>query len=379
MPTPIRDRTPTATRRTAALGDPRQPVDRDQASWHHAWMEVHLNPFSTLLARERINPAPRKVENQHIPKDGWSSSATHEPAALDLRALRQTVSQQKPEDALEPFQPILNTVKISPEKKATPVPTEVLERAQKYLDRGDRGAAYLTLYQELGNEQILIQTGITTYTGFWGSGALTGNSLAQRDGGERYQTPLDDFSVEIAQATIDAVRKDLENGGTGRLSDDQFQSADRQVWKDKGMPELFPGNVQFMDFWNHEEEHSGAFFSRGTVNMIGAGMRSMVPNTSLFGLNQDGRNLNSLVGKRPAEFEGDPDYTIHGGEKDRFLTVVDNRTGFIEAFWDKRPRITGGLIPLRQLPNKPLDKNSPEYQQRKKLYEQLGANRHRPA
>lgn len=203
--------------------------------------------------------------------------------------------------------------------------------------------------------------------------------MAQRDGGDRYTTKLDDFSVEIAQATIDAIRKDLDKGGTGRLTDDGFQSADRKVWADKAMPELFPGNVQFMDFWNHEGDHGEAFFSHSTLSMIGAGARAMVPNTSFLGLNQDGRNLNSLVGKRPAEFENDPNYTIHGGDKDRFLTVVDNKTGFVEAFWDKHPRIAGGWIPMRQLPNKPLDKNSPEYQQRKKLYEDLGANRHRPA
>lgn len=297
-------------------------------------------------------------------RDGW------EPGA------RGVEPERTPE--LPPFQPLRNTVRISEEKRRTKVPLEVLDRAQAYLDRGDRGAAYLTLYQELGNEQILIQTGITTYTGFWGSGALTGNSLAQRDGGERYNTLLDDFSVEIAQATLDAVRQDLERGGTGRLSDDQFQSADREVWKRKGMPELFPGNVQFMDFWNHQG-HQEAFFSHSTVTMIGAGLRALVPNTSLFGLNEDGRNLNSLVGKRPAEFEGDPDFTIHGEAKDRFLTVVDNRTGFIEAFWDRSPRIVGGWLPLRQIANEPIAKDSPEYRQRKTLYESLGANRHRPA
>lgn len=341
-------------------------------------MEVQLNPFSALVSREKVKKTPQSVDAQQVPGDSWSRGGAPEPAAMDPRALEQAVRQQETADQLEPFQPILNTVKISPEKKSTRVPAEVLERAQKYLDRGDRGAAYLTLYQELGNEQILIQTGITTYTGFWGSGALTGNSLAQRDGGERYNTPLDDFSVEIAQATIDAVRQDIEKGGTGRLTDDQFQTADRQVWKEKSMPELFPGNVQFMDFWNHEGQGE-AFFSPGTLNMIGAGLRSLVPNTSFLGLNQDGRNLNSLVGKRPAEFAGDPNYTIHGGEEDRFVTVVDNRTGFIEAFWDKRPRIAGGLVPLRQLPDQALDKGSPEYQQRKKLYQELGANRHRPA
>lgn len=69
---------------------------------------------------------------------------------------------------------------------------------------------------------------------------------------------------------------------------------------------------------------------------------------------------------------------IHGGDKDRFITMVDNKTGFIEAFWDKRPRIAGHL-PLRQIANKPMAEDSPEYRQRKKLYEELVANRHRPA
>lgn len=348
-------------------------------------MEVNFSLISGVFggaSKKAPVPASSAQQAPEI-RDGWAPSnpSTSAPTA-DLAALKRVSLPQSEVVAMDepgPFQPILNTVKVSPEKSTTPVPVEVLDRAQKYLDRGDRGAAYLTLYQELGNEQILIQTGITTYTGFWGSGALTGNHMAQRDGGDRYNTKLDDFSVEIAQATIDAIRKDIEKGGTGRLKDDDFQTADRKVWADKRMPELFPGNVQFMDFWNHEGDHGEAFFSHSTMSMIGAGMRALVPNTSFLGLNQDGRNLNSLAGKRPAEFANDPNYTIHGGDKDRFITVVDNKTGFIEAFWDKRPRIAGGWVPMRQLPNVPLDKNSPEYQQRKKLYEDLGANRHRPA
>lgn len=351
-----------------------------------AKVDIHLRPTFGAPASSRPRPAlaPGRPSEADAPSEGWSSSASSmESTPLAnrwaVRQATQSVSTSASSDSLEPFQPLHNAVKVDDAKRSTPVPSEVLEKAQAYLDRGDRGAAYLTLYQELGNEQILIQTGITTYTGFWGSGALTGNSLAQRDGGSRYDTQLDEFSVDIAQATIDVIRRDLENGGTGRLTDDQFQSADRQVWKDKAMPELFPGNVQFMDFWNHDDDHQTAFFSPSTLSMAGAGLRALVPNTSFLGLNKDGRNLNSLAGKRPAEFADDPNFTIHGGDEDRFLTVVDNRTGFIEAFWDKRPRIAGGIIPLRQLPNKAIAKDSPEYQQRKKLYSDLGANRHRPA
>ncbi len=271
------------------------------------------------------------------------------------------------------YQPVLNTVKISAERARTPVSREVLERAQQLLDRGDRGGAYLELYRELGNEQILIQTQITTYTGLWGSGALQGNHLAQQEGGARYNLDLDQFSKEIAQATLDAIRADLDRGGTGRLSDDQFQSADRKVWADKDMPELFPGNVQFFDVWDHPED-PGAFFSRSSWNMVGVGARWMLPDPVRFGLEEDHRSISYRVGKRPAEFVGNPDYTLYGTEKDRFITVVDNRTGFVEAFWDNRPRV--GPMRVPQIPNRPLEAGSREARLRQKFYQDLGANQH---
>lgn len=280
---------------------------------------------------------------------------------------------QAEEAASRSYRPILDTVKISAERARTPVSREVLERAQQLLDRGDRGGAYLELYRELGNEQILIQTQITTYTGLWGSGALQGNHLAQQEGGSRYNLDLDQFSKEIAQATLDAIRADLDRGGTGRLSDDQFQSADRKVWADKGMPELFPGNVQFFDLWDHPEDR-GAFFSRSSWNMVGVGARWMLPDPVRFGLKEDHRSISYRVGKRPAEFVGNPDYTLYGGEKDRFITVVDNRTGFVEAFWDNRPRV--GPLRVPQIPNRPLEPGSREARLRQKFYQDLGANQH---
>jgi hypothetical protein len=253
-----------------------------------------------------------------------------------------------------------------------PVSRDCVERAQEKLNLGDRGGAYLELYREMGNEQLLIQTQITTYSGIWGSGALTGNHLAQQEGGERYDTPLDQFSHEIAQATIDAVRSDLEAGGNGRLSDSQLQTADRQVWKDKDMPELFPGNVQFVDFWNHEQgDRSEAIFSRSTWNMLGVGARW------LFNPLSDERNYGYLIGKRPAEFADDPRFEVRGGEKDRFLTVLDRETGFVECFFDKQPKV--GPVPIPQIPNQPIDPDSQEFARRQRLCADLGANGHQPA
>lgn len=314
-----------------------------------------------------VSPRPARsakpgVEAEVLPQDGGSLSA----AAGDV--LKESSSA---------YVPVLNPVKLTEQQRQTPVPMKVVERAQEMLDRGDRGGAYLTLYNELGNEQILIQAQITTYTGIWGSGALTGNNMARLDGGEKYNTQLDEFSTEIAQATIDAIRDDLKSGGSGRLSDDRFQSVDRSVWADKGMAHLFPGNIQFLDFWNHKKgERAAAIFARSNLNLVQAALRWLVPNTALLGLNQDLRNFSHYVGKRPSEFAGNPDYEIHGGPQDRFVTVVDKRTGFVEAFWDKKPKC--GLLPMPQLKDEPIQPDSPENRRRQELYSALGANRHAP-
>jgi hypothetical protein len=295
-------------------------------------------------------------------------------------AKRPTLSQVKNTNDtsnVAPARPetlLLQTVKITEAQKLTKVPTEVLEKAQELLDQGDRGGSYLTLYKELGNEQLLIQAQITTYTGIWGSGALTGNYMAQRDGGDKYNTKLDEFSTEIAQATINAIRKDLEAGGTGRVSDDDLQREDRAVWASKGMANLFPGNVQFADFWNHNDEDRTAFLSQGTWNVVGAAVRSRIPDTSLFGLNQDGRNVSHLIGKRPTEFENNPRYQVYDEPDSRFITVYDKQTNFVEAFWDKKPHVS--VLPMPQLPNEPLEPGSPAMLRRKTLYSSLGANRH---
>jgi len=130
------------------------------------------------------------------------------------------------------------------------------------------------------------------------------------------------------------------------------------------MAELFPGNSQMADFWNHDK---GAFFSQGTLNAAGIGLRLLTPDSPF--LNDDGRNVANLVGKRPAEYANNPNYTIHGGAGDRFITVIDKSNGFVEAFYDKQA--LGGVF---QLANKPLPTDSLAYYQRQQFYKFLGAN-----
>jgi hypothetical protein len=83
-----------------------------------------------------------------------------------------------------------------------------------------------------------------------------------------------------------------------------------------------------------------------------------------------GENYAAQAGKRPAEYVGNDNFKIYGGDKDRFITVIDKRTGFVEAFFDKTPKVTG----LVQIPNVPLNPQSTAYQQRQTFYQYLGAN-----
>lgn len=269
------------------------------------------------------------------------------------------------------FEPVLETIELTDEQKKKPVSREVLAKAQEQLDAGDRGGAYLTLYKELGSEQILAQTQITTYTGLWGSGAMAGNSKAKDLGGYLYSVPLDEFSSDIAQGTIDGIREDLDAGGTGRLTESQYRAVDRKVWKDKKMGSLFPGNVQFWDPWNHVKGDRAAIISRSTVSMAKVAARSLL---GMIGITGGALGLNTIlrVGKRPAEFAEDPNYETHGNEDTRFITVVDKRTGFVEAFWDNKPKF--GMMRVPQLDNKVIERDSPVFKQRNFLYDKLGAN-----
>jgi hypothetical protein len=331
---------------------------------------------AATLARKTVAASGPSREQQLATIDARIGELSKTWANARTPAQKQELSSLKAERAkLSPpvEGPLLNPV----QPKSGPVPRSVLDRAQAQLDAGDRGGAYLTLYKELGNEQLLVQAQITTYTGVWGSGALTGNAMAKTAAGERYQGTLDKFSHDIDQATIDAIRADLDKGGTGRLNDNQFQDVDRDVWKKRGMPELFPGNSQLGDFifGSHDFiDGAKAFFSKGTWSAMKVGMLKLMPDTSLFGINQNPQNMSRQVGKRPSEYANDSNFQVHGGPKDRFVTVVDKRTGHVECFWDRSPRM--GPLPLPQLPDEPLAKDSAGFKQRQTFYEFLGANRH---
>jgi hypothetical protein len=199
-----------------------------------------------------------------------------------------------------------------------------VDRMHARIMLNDRASAYLELYSATGSEQLLMQAQITTYSGAIGSLALVGNMLAKDMGGESYNVSLDQFSLEILVGTKD-VATEYVGRQVSLLTDNVLQDADQAVWASKGMGHLFPGNIQFADYLRHAdpEKAKSIFYSQGSINSLQMGTEFTMPFSDVAG-----------IGNRPADFAGRPGYSIvdDGG---RFISVVNDRAGSVELFWDK--------------------------------------------
>nr|CAA6814394.1 MAG: Unknown protein [uncultured Thiotrichaceae bacterium] len=151
---------------------------------------------------------------------------------------------------------------------------DVLDRMQARIQLNDRANAYLELYNATGEEQLVLQTQITTYTGAIGSMALVGNMLAKDANPEKYKLSLDQFSLDILQGTHDLARQ-FVGESVYNLDRNRLQDADHAVWASKGMGEHFPGNVQFVDYeWHNDPKLAKEIYnSQGTINSFTNGAR----------------------------------------------------------------------------------------------------------
>lgn len=93
---------------------------------------------------------------------------------------------------------------------------EHIDELSDYIAAGDRGGFYLRLYQLTGEKQVLIQASITTYSGVWGGMAVTGNYLAKLSAPENYQLTLDQFSMDIIEGTLRAIKTDIKDNAKSR-------------------------------------------------------------------------------------------------------------------------------------------------------------------
>jgi hypothetical protein len=211
--------------------------------------------------------------------------------------------------------------------------------------------------------------------------ALVGNMFAKDAGGTNYNLSLDQFSLDILKGTYDAVEQATTTGMTvGIMDRNFFQEADWNVWASKGMGHLFPGNIQFSDFEKHRDPELAKqlFSSRGAEISLRMGQEFAGFGPSLI----DG------IGSRPADFTYENGFrTIEGN---RFITVYDDTTGSIEAFWDKNIYLSqeewpsmlsqkqfGSLANIQQINNTPRSKNHFDYMAGNAIREYLQAgNKH---
>lgn len=207
-------------------------------------------------------------------------------------------------------QPIIIYDKVEPRTPTTQELADAAQRAQQRLDAGDRAGAYIELYKVTGNEQLLMQAQITTYSGAIGGMALEGNFRAKLANPEKYTLTLDQFSHEIDQRVVKLAGDSAKANDPKRFNSDNIQKADRSVWEKYGMGQHFPGNAQFI-IKNPQYAHS-----EGTKQAI---------------LAQDEMEL----GRRPAEYRNDPRYVVHEKKDSRFISVTEKATGRIVVFFDK--------------------------------------------
>ncbi|WP_344807708.1 hypothetical protein [Allohahella marinimesophila] len=229
--------------------------------------------------------------------------------SLALSAANARMSSSSAPTELKAFE---FTGAIAPRTPSAQELAQAVDKASARLDQGDRAGAYLELYSVTGNEQLLMQAQITTYSGAIGGMALEGNFRAKMAKPEQYTLTLDQFSHEIDKAVIGLARNAADEGRPEHFNTYQIMHTDRAVWASKGMGNHFPGNAQFIGIPG--DEHIAK--SEGSQNAI---------------LAQDEAEL----GRRPSEYANDPRYDIKTSRDGRFVTVVNNETQRIEVLFDK--------------------------------------------
>ncbi|WP_250656910.1 hypothetical protein [Alkalimarinus coralli] len=215
---------------------------------------------------------------------------------------------------------------------------EHIQELSAFIADGDRGGFYLRLYELTGEKQVLIQAAITTYSGVWGGMAVTGNYLAKLADSEHYQLTLDQFSMDIVVATLEAVINDIVGDGTGIINETDMKEADHGVWDSKLMGSLFPGNIQFITEPLLYLERWNDIWSEGTYNSFKAGFTELSPFESA-------EIYSALeLGKRYDDFD-ELNYIKDDGSTDGVLKVFDKSTGHLVFIQDMDPDLPFSILP----------------------------------
>ena len=250
-------------------------------------------------------------------------------------------------------QPVIVEGAVSPDA-APGVTAPDLARLRGRLVAGDRAGVYLELYRLTGQEIWLMHAQITSYTGVFGGAAITANFLAKTGNPDKYHVALDTFSRQIAASMLDVVERDVAAGGQGKVEVATLRKeGDWGVWDAKGMGGQFPGNGLFVELWHHGLDGLPHVFSQGTLY----GLEAIIKGAG--------------HGKRPSEFKDHPRYDVQDSKDARFVTVIDKKTGKVEAFFDKQAAVVGTFGQIADQPLSPADQ---AWHTRAALWEYMQAN-----
>ncbi|MFO0727539.1 MAG: hypothetical protein U1E65_27425 [Myxococcota bacterium] len=239
-------------------------------------------------------------------------------------------------------------------KSTGPLTHADIARLRERLDAGDRAGMYLELYQRTGQDIWLMHAQITSYSGVFGGTALTANYLAKMSHPGTYHVALDTFSRQIAASMLKVIERNLDAGGDGKVSVGELRTeGDLGVWKSKGMGDAFPGNGLFFQVQYHGLSGLPQFFTKGTAFGAEAILRA------------------AQNGKRPSEFRNHRRYDLRESTDKRFVTVLDKKTGKVEAFFDKKALVAGVFS---QIEDQPLTPGERRFHERAALWEMMQAN-----
>ncbi|WP_413575226.1 hypothetical protein ACLVWU_13075 [Bdellovibrio sp. HCB290] len=239
--------------------------------------------------------------------------------------------------------------------RAPGVTAQDIEVLRGFLAKNDRAGMYLMLYRLTGEEFWLMDAQITTFSGIWGGTALEANYQIKLRNQSKYDDSIDKFSLKIATNMLKWVEMSVDEGNKGIVDiGTLLMKGDGEVWKSKGLLNEYPGRVLFFNLFEYRAldfRHtmgSGSYFSAVAVLKRGG-----------------------MLGKRPADYAGNSNFTIYTSKEGRFVTVIDNRTGKVEAFIDKDARPLGMLT---QITDVALTENDPEYYERLWTWEFMQGN-----
>ncbi len=130
--------------------------------------------------------------------------------------------------------------------RKTHLTAEDVNALQRTFNQRGRTAFYLHYYELTGNDQVLEQAKISTFSETLGGTAKVANERLVSQLEHYPKEGVIAFSQEIARDLLRTVRGDVLRGGSGVLSNLEVVERAHHVWDAKGIGSYFPGNAEII-------------------------------------------------------------------------------------------------------------------------------------